>query len=82
MVVLWTGGWKAVVAWWFPRNAVIGKLSGKSELLGALIAKWAIRYRRIDFRRRKHHSLWVLSPKPADYTVVEYKDEREVDLYM
>ena len=26
--------------------------------------------------------IWVLSPKPADYTVVEYKDEREVDLYM
>ena len=26
--------------------------------------------------------LWVLSPKPADYTVVEHKDEREVDLYM
>ena len=26
--------------------------------------------------------LWVLSPKPADYTVVEYKDEREDDLYM
>ena len=26
--------------------------------------------------------LWVLSPKPADYTVVDYKDEREDDLYM
>ena len=29
-------------------------------------------------------SVWVLSPKPADYTVVDYKDEdeREDDLYM
>ena len=26
--------------------------------------------------------IWVLSPKPADYTVVDYKDEREDDLYM
>ena len=26
--------------------------------------------------------LWVLSPKPADYTVVDYKDGREDDLYM
>ena len=24
------GGWKAVGAWWFPRNAVNRKLSGKS----------------------------------------------------
>ena len=27
-------------------------------------------------------TIWVLSPKPADYTVVDYKDEREDDLYM
>ena len=30
----------------------------------------------------KDQKLWVLSPKPADYTVVDYKDEREDDLYM
>ena len=27
-------------------------------------------------------SVWVLSPKPADYTVVDYKDEREDDQCM
>ena len=28
-----------------------------------------------------YHSMGV-APKPADYTVVEYKDEREDDLYI
>ena len=27
-------------------------------------------------------AVWVLSPKPADYTVVDYKDEGEDDLEM
>ena len=48
------------------------------DVSSAVVDEWTGRV----MQQHTLNMVWVLSPKPADYTVVEYKDEREVDLYM